>query len=380
MQSLTSDVIVIGGGVIGCAVAYFLRKRRVGVMVIERGEPGEQASGAAAGLLAPLGPLSGTGPLADLLLSGFARFPALVAELEEATGQRLDYARTGSLRVVCSAKRVAHLRKRWESWQPLGLRMRWLSREEACQHEPLLVQDVCAAVHAPEEAQVEARAVTRAFAQAASQLGARIVTQQEVVGLHTQGAKVTGVQTSQGTTVACGAVVLAAGAWTGICSAWLRTPLPVQPLYGQLLSYTQTSPPLRSIIFGERMYLIPRGQRIIVGATREERGFDLSITGEGTARLKASASRLIPQLATSPIEATWTGLRPKTPDTRPILGLHPFWENVLIASGHNSVGIMLSGITGETMADLLLTRRPDPLIQPFSVERLLSQAGVETQK
>ncbi len=167
----TTDVVIIGGGVIGCAIAYFLRKRHIEVTVLERGERGGQASGAAAGLLAPLGPLSGPGPFADLVLAGFSSLLSLVPELEEGSGIRVGYEQTGALRVVRNLKRVAHLRKRLDSWQPLGLQLYWLTGKEARQREPLLASDVCAAVYAPEESQLQASSVVQAFAQRSTAFG-----------------------------------------------------------------------------------------------------------------------------------------------------------------------------------------------------------------
>src|SRR5947209_15990889 len=126
MQS-TTDVLIIGGGVIGCSIAYNLRKLGVAVTVLDKGEIGAEASSAAAGLLAPLGSLSGPGPFADLLLASFALLPSLVPELEEVSGIRTEYARTGALRVVRNPRHIANLRKRMQEWQPLGLEMHWLS-------------------------------------------------------------------------------------------------------------------------------------------------------------------------------------------------------------------------------------------------------------
>src|SRR5947209_19576449 len=119
----TTDVVIVGGGVIGCAIAYYLRKSGVDVIVLEKGEIGTQASSAAAGLLAPLGSLSGPGPFADLLLASWSMFPALVPELEDISGIRMEYARTGALRVVRNPKSSANLRKRMQEWRPLGLQM-----------------------------------------------------------------------------------------------------------------------------------------------------------------------------------------------------------------------------------------------------------------
>jgi glycine oxidase len=368
-RETATDVLIIGGGVIGCAIAYALRQHDITVTLLEKGEIGAQASGAAAGLLAPLGPLSGPGPLADLVLAGFATFPVLVSELEQATGLRLGYEQTGALRVIRNQKRVAHLRKRWESWQPLGLRMQWLTGEEACRHEPLLADDVAAAVFAPEEAQIDARQMTQAFAQAARNLGASLLPHHEVISFVTQKRRVIGARTNQGQTFGCGQVIVASGAWAEECCSWLATPMPVTPLHGQLLALPQPAPSLRSLVFGEGIYLVPRGSSLLVGATKEERGFDLQADAKGTAWLLETARRLVPQLARLQPTAVWTGLRPKTPDTRPIFGFLPFWENVAIAAGHNSIGIILSGITGQCMAELLLTGQLPLLAQPFSADR-----------
>src|SRR5712692_7100926 len=168
----TTDVMIVGGGIIGCAVAYYLRKSNVQVTILDQGEIGGghsvagwgQASSAAAGLLAPLGPLSGPGPLADLLLASFDLFPSLIPELEEASGLHVEYEQTGALRVICNLNRISSLRKRLEAWQPLGLQMHWLNGEEARQREPLLAPDICAAIYVPEESQVKAPQLVKAFA------------------------------------------------------------------------------------------------------------------------------------------------------------------------------------------------------------------------
>jgi glycine oxidase len=372
-MSKSTDVVIVGGGVIGCAIAYFLRKRNIGVTVLERGEVGAQASNAAAGLLAPLGPLPGPGPLADLLLGSFALFPALVAELEDASGIRVEYERTGALRTVRNAKRVAGLRKRMEEWQPLGLQMYWLSGDEARQREPLLAPEICGAIYAPEESQVRAPLLVKAFAQAATRLGAVFYSHGEIKGLQRHGTRVTGVYTSEGETIACDHLVIAAGAWAARCGDWLGFDLPVSPLRGQILSLRQAglpTLPLRHIVFGEAAYLAPKEDgTIVVGATKEEVGFDAGITADGVIWLLETARKLTPALGRSSVEAIWAGLRPKTLDGQPILGAAPEWENVTLATGHNSVGVLLSAITGQTIAELVATGRTPGVIVPFALTR-----------
>ncbi len=365
--------LIIGGGVIGCAIAYYLRKLNRDVTVLDQGEIGAQASSAAAGLLAPLGSLSGPGPLADLVLASFALFPSLVPELEDTSGIHVEYEHTGALRTVRNLKRIASLRKRMQAWQPLGLQMYWLTGEEARHREPLLALDICAAIYAPEEAQIRASSLVKAFAQAATNLGATFYSQREITGIQHHNARVTGVSTSAGEMLACDHLVVASGAWAARCGDWLGMSLPVSPLGGQILSLRQPAPPsapLRHIIFGEAVYLAPKADgTIIVGATKEEVGFDAHITAGGIAWLLNTAMKLTPVLEHSAIERIWAGLRPKTPDTLPILGAAPHWENVTLATGHNSIGVLLSAITGQTIAECVTTGRTPEIIRSFSLTR-----------
>ncbi|HLX57855.1 MAG TPA: glycine oxidase ThiO [Ktedonobacteraceae bacterium] len=369
MQS-TTEVVIVGGGVIGCSIAYHLRKAGVAVTVIERGEIGGEASSAAAGLLAPLGSLSGAGPFADLLLTSFALFPALVPELEEASGVRMEYEQTGALRVVRNAKNVPNLRKRMKAWLPLGLQLHWLTGEEARRREPTLSPDVCAGLYAPEEAQIRASQVVKAFAQAAANASAILRSHTPITGIQQHNGRMTGVVTSQGETIACDHLVIAAGAWAGQWSEWLRIKLAVAPQRGQILALRQPASPLLHIIFGEAIYLAPKQDgTVIVGATKEEAGFEKQLTAGGVAWLLSTAIRLIPSLEQSAIERMWTGLRPKMPDNLPVLGPAPGWQNVTLAVGHGSVGIMLSAITGKTLAEAIVTEVTPDLIRPFRLDR-----------
>jgi glycine oxidase len=368
----TADVAIVGGGVIGCAIAYYLSKSGVDVALFERGEIGAEASRAATGLLAPLGPLSGPGPFADLLLSSFALFPTLVPELEEASCVHLEYEQTGALRIVRNTKHISNLHKRMYAWQPLGLQMYWLTGDEARQLEPLLAPDISAAIYAPEESQINASQVVKSFSLAAINQGASLYSHSIITGIQQHHARVTGVYTSQGQKIACNHLVIANGAWTAHCSEWLDVTIPVIPQRGQALTLHQPSIPLRHIIFGEAAYLTPKAKHmIIVGATKEEVGFNTNTTIGGLSWLLNTAIRLTPALESCALDHTWAGLRPRTPDNQPILGPAPGWENVTLAVGHGSVGIILSAITGKTIAELIITGQSPQILQPFSLKRFL---------
>ncbi|MBX5457063.1 MAG: glycine oxidase ThiO [Thermogemmatispora sp.] len=373
-----ADVVIIGAGVIGWSIAYYLRRAGIDVCLLEQAKVGAGASAAAAGLLAPLGPLNGPGPMASLLLAGCSILPELVAELEASSGLQIELEQPGALRLACEPRAVARLQRRLAHWQPLGLQLSWLSGEEARRREPLLSAEVEGAVYAPQEGQLRARELLKALAWVTRQAGARCYEGSEVCGLRQHADRVLAVQTKTGEEIGCGSLVIAAGAWSVHCGAWLGHAVPVRPVRGQLLSLRPPTglPALRHLIFGRAIYLIPRRDgSLTVGATREEAGFDARVTSEGVAWLLAQARRLVPALTDATLEHSWAGLRPITPDGLPILGLLPGWQNVLLATGHGSVGVMLSALTGQLISDLICTGRRSPLLLACGPERFDSLAS-----
>ena len=257
-----------------------------------------------------------------------------------------------------------------QDWQPLGLKMYWLTGEEARQLEPLLSPDVCVAIYVPEEAQINASFFVKSFSLAAIKQGASFYSHSKIMDIEQHNAKVTGVCTSQGERIACNHLVLANGAWAAECSNWLHFPIPIIPQRGQALMLHQPPTPLHHIIFGEAAYLTPRMKnKIIVGATKEDAGFDANTTPGGLYWLLNAATRLSPALKGCSLDHMWAGLRPRTPDNQPILGPAPGWENVTLAVGHGSVGIMLSAITGQTIAELILTEQTPQMLLPFCLTR-----------
>ncbi len=164
--------------------------------------------------------------------------------------------------------------------------------------------------------------------------------------------------------------MIASGAWAAESGIWLDLPLPITPQRGQILTLRQPAPPLRHLIFGEAVYLAPKFDgTVVVGATKEEVGFHKQVTAGGVSWLLNTAIRLATSFDSSAIEQMWAGLRPQTPDNLPILGTALPWENVTLAVGHGSVGIMLSAITGQSIAELVVSGIEPEIIAPFSVER-----------
>jgi glycine oxidase len=374
----TTDVLIAGGGVIGCALAYYLQKAGRQVMVVDQGAIGAQASSAAVGLLAPLVAFDNE-DFVPFLLASWALFPRLVPELEAVSGVPIGYQQTGTLRTISHAKRVVHLERQMHTWQCWGFHTAWLTGDEARACEPLLSEHVCAAVSAPQEGQLNPSSLVAAFATAAKHQGAFLFPHCGVIGLQTKGAQVTGAVLSTGEAVACDYLVIAAGAWsTQRWQQWLGVPIPVRPVRGQVVALQQpAATPLTHILFGEGIYLAPKlDGTVVIGATTDEVGFDSSVTEQGIAWLRASAQRLVPALQACSLVRAWAGLRPRTADRRPILGSVQGWENVLLSTGHGAFGITLSPLSGLALTELLLTGQTPDVLRPFSLDRFcLSQEG-----
>jgi glycine oxidase len=366
----TTDVVIIGAGVIGCSIAYYLSKVGVQVTVVEREQIAAEASSAAAGIIAPLGYSSVPGPYLDLRMASWSLYPELIPTLEGVSGIRIEDNRLGALNMSTYTDDLDGLQQKYTFWQQLGLQVSWLTGAELRSCEPLLSEQAQGAICSNEEISMKPPLMTKAFAEAARRQGAHIIEHSEVIGIQHSGRRATGVQTLNGHTIACQQVIIASGAWSARFSDWLGFSLPVSPMRGQILALQQPSTPLKHIVFDEHIYLAPKlDNTIYVGATIEQAGFEKNITAEGIATLLNSAIRAVPALRGATIVRMWSGLRPWSPDSYPILGPAPHWENVQLATGHSANGFLLSAITGQSMAEAITTRQIPAIIQPFGVER-----------
>ncbi len=372
----STDVAIIGGGVIGCSVAYQLARRGLQVAVLESGTLGAQASCAATGLLAPFKLLAKRDDTyLALQRASLALFPALVEELEAATGMTVEYQETGTLRLA-REKQIAALSSWVSLWNSAGVCMEVVQGERLSELEPSLAPSYAVAVSIPGEPQVRASAFTAAVAQAARLRGVSLLEGCRASGVEKDASRVVAVQTARGDVVGCSHVVIAAGAWSAEIGGWLGLELPISPLQGQSLLLSQPGTPLRHILFGGGVYLAPKADHtLMVGSTHDEVGFDCRVTPDGVARLLEAARRLVPALSEHEVLHSWAGLRPRTPDSRPVLGPAPGWENVAFACGHSSFGILLSAITGQAIADFVITGHIPGLIQPFTVDRFSSSSA-----
>lgn len=367
------DLLVIGAGVIGCAVARHAARAGARVTVLERGRPGMEASRAAAGMLSPLAESTGPGPFLSLLLESRARFPALSVALREETGIDVGYRDTGTLYLAFSAEDEAELNERYH-WQSVsGLDVERLNAGDARAIEPAISPRVRSALRFPGDHQADNRSLGRALWSAAARAGAEFRLGVEVVEVLRSGDRASGVKLAGGEQVAAGAVVVAGGSWAGRLGG-LPHPLPIYPVHGQLLALETLPPLFEHVIDSPRCYLVPRADgRLIVGATVEEAGFGKAVTPAGVLQLLTGALEIAPSLGAVPVTEFWSGLRPGTPDGLPILGADPDVPNLFYATGHYRNGILLAPVTGELVGELVLGNEPAVDLEPFGIGRFPRQ-------
>lgn len=363
------DVIVVGGGVIGCAAAFALARSGASVVVVERDRVASHASSAAAGMLAPIVGSLEAGPTCSAGIRSLELFPSLVDEIGELSGIDPGFTRCGVLHVAFSDQ-VEALRERATDLADLGCE--WLDRSSLLECEPRLSPEVEGGIWSPREAHVDSFLLTRALAGAAARRGAQFELGSEVVGLRCSGKRVLGVQTATGQ-VAAGEVVLCTGAWAQGAGRWLELALPVTPVKGQMIALELSNEVPSRIIWSGDIYLVPGSRGTLrVGATVERAGFDVRVTAAGLSTLLAGAQQLLPELGEARFREAWVGLYPCTPDHQPLVGPVPGFEGLTVAVGHCRNGILLSPATGLCVADWVLARERRPEFSRFDPERFLN--------
>lgn len=371
MQSTSADVVVVGGGVIGSAVTYFLAKAGLSVALLERDRVGAHTSSVAAGILGPTAESRGAGPFFEMGLASLRMFRDLAPALREESGVETEFSQCGVLRVASSESEEAALRARAEALVSAGLDAQWLGPEDLAHLEPGLASGLSGGLWCPQEGQVSSARLTIAFAQAAARRGATILEGTPVLGLVTEGGRVRGLRTTRGV-VAAERVVLACGAWTGCLEDGLPLRVPVEPERGQLMVVQKVPTPVRSVVFHGHTYLVPKADgTVLVGATSERVGFDRRTTVGGVLHVLEQAQRLLPGLVEAELVGTRAGLRPASPDGLPLLGPVPGWDDLYLAAGHYRNGILLSPITGHLMAQVVLGHSPDLDLGPFAPGRFI---------
>jgi len=375
-----TDVAVAGGGLIGLATAWRAAQRGLSVTVVDD-SPGTGASAAAAGMLAPVTEAGyREEALLRLGLASVQRWPAFAADVEAASGTPVGLRTAGTLVVGFDEDDVRELTALHAFQTELGLAAERLTPRESRRREPSLTPRVRGGLLVAGDHSVDGRALHAALLRAAEDTGVRLV-RDRVTALRVDGGRAAGLETAGGASVVAGSVVLALGAHSGRLPG--VPPLPVRPVKGQILRLAGATDLLegtvRALVRGRQVYLVPyAGDRLIVGATTEDRGFDPTVTAGGVHDLLHDAIDVVPGISELELVETLARWRPGTPDNAPLLGPGPL-PGLVLATGHHRNGVLLTPVTAEVTAELLATGTLPELAAPFTADRFAAAAGPVAQ-
>ena len=350
-------VVVLGAGVMGCAVAGELARRGCHVTVLEKAVPGAEASRAAAGILGAATEAEAPGALFDLCQFSLGLWPAFATALRARTGRLLGFQACGALQIAVSDSEVAGLRRKSAWLAAAGQRVEFSCAplvQHLVQQFSFLAESVAAVAVFPGDGQVEPPLLADALAADAAACGARVIPQQTVVSIEAWGGAVRAVRTSDAVYPA-DAVVVAAGAWTDLLPDLANRRTTITPEHGQLVQLRLPKVLFREVVAWQGGYLVPRPDgRVVVGATTEQTGYAKQVTAGGLAQLLARATAIVPALQHAEVMHHWSGLRPRSADGLPLLGPHQGVAGLHFASGHHRNGILLTPATALLVAEGVL--------------------------
>ncbi len=353
-----AELVVVGGGIIGMAVAWRARQAGMPVCLIERGALGEGTSRVAAGMLAPVAEVefgAAGRSMLDMGLRSAAIWPSFAEELQEVSGVEIPLRRTGTLLLARDEDEALELERQLEFRRSLGLSVERLRASEAREREPALAPTLRLALEAPDDHAVDPRPVLEALRVACESAGVDIREGTAVTGVILDRGRIASLSLAGGERVETAAVVLAAGPWTPELGGLEGALVPVRPVKGQILRLRDPLGEglLSRVIRFEGGYMVPRGDgRYVLGATVEERGFELRATAGGVYELLREAHDLLPGLGELEIEEISVGLRPGTPDNLPAIGPGAI-EGLIWATGHYRNGILMAPLTAELVRGVL---------------------------
>jgi glycine oxidase len=373
----TTDVIIVGGGVIGLATARALNERGVaGVTVIERSEPGCEASYAAGGMLAAQAEADIAGGLFELSVSSRELYPDWATSLLEETGIDIQLERTGTLYLAFTERDDEEAEQRL-TWQTeAGLPVERLSSNEALELAPGISNSVRSALRFPLDVQVDNRLLISALVSSLLTRHVRLLTRTHATSLCIENDRVTGIKTDSAT-IRAPIVIIANGAWASflINSDSRLPPLSIEPVRGQMLCF-RSAARVRHVLYSPRGYIIPRTSgQILVGSTSERVGFSKDVTGAGIHTIMTNALEIAPDVISSAtLVDSWAGLRPRAEDGLPVIGACAEIEGLYFATGHYRNGILLAPLTGSLIAEQITTGVAPAMAHSFSPDRFHTAA------
>ena len=361
------DIVILGGGIIGTALAEELARHGTRVTLIERGAIGQEASSAAAGILSAQYDLPHPGPLFELCQAARRMYPRWVEHLERRSGVSVGYFVDGIVSVAMSGREDGAM-KRQARWQrKLGLRLDEWSPKEVRRHEPSVDGKITRGFHFPTEAQVDNVRLMQALAIACRKAGVEVQEKTSARRLLIRGGAIRAVETDRGAAEAQ-VVVNCLGSWASMGGAF-PVPVPVEPARGQMLAFQGPKRLVRHAVMSDRAYVVQRRDgRLLVGSTVELVGFEKALTLGGIHDILCGLRHMSSALNQCTFREAWSGLRPCTPDRLPIIGPTSI-EGFYVATGHFRHGILLAPITAKVMAELILRGHTSTDLAPFSPSR-----------
>ncbi|MEI6519336.1 MAG: glycine oxidase ThiO [bacterium] len=365
----SSDILILGGGIIGMSIARELAGNGLNVRILERHQPGREASWASAGMLAPQGELS-EGAFQKLCIESNRRYPAYRADVEEETGIKCYHREAGTMALAVTDEDEAEFRRTYQLQKNDGLEVEWITGDEARSKEPELSQLVRGGMYLPGDRHVENRLLVPALEKACRIRGVDIVNGAQVIKINSDNGKASGVSTIIGDYTA-NIIINTAGAWSAtidVPDETLRPP--VFPVRGQMMAIELPTPTfLNHVIRSPRSYMVPRhDNRLFLGATMEEVGFNKSNSVWGIHKLLSGAKELLPNLDKCTIIETWAGLRPGSADNHPILG-YTSLAGYIMATGMFRNGLLLTPVISQTIAELIISGSTPDIIALFNINR-----------
>ena len=365
----SADVVVIGGGVIGLSIAYCLSREGVTVTVLDRDGLGRGASWAGAGMIPPHVERLKTNPTIELRSWSAVLYPEWSQALLAETGIDNGYRKTGGVDVGLDLSEDNELKTSAGRWRNEKIVYERLEPRDFGRVEPALNPELRVAYYLPDRAQIRNPRHLKALIEALRGREVDLRPGSAVLGFESISGRVTGVKL-ESETLACGQVIVSAGAWTSGLLAGLGVEVPTPPLKGQIVLLRSDRPLIRRIVEHGKNYLVPRDDgRVLVGATEEDAGFDNRTTAEAVRDLLAEAHKICPILATAGIERSWAGLRPGSIDSKPYLGFAPGFANLIVATGHKRAGLQLAPASAEVITDLALGRPSRVDLSPYRLDR-----------
>lgn len=369
------DAAVIGGGVIGLAVAWRAARAGLTAAVVDP-DPGSGASNFAAGMIAPVGEAEfGEEAVVALNRDSAARYPSFIAELELDAGRFAGYRQTGTLHVAVDADEQGALERHFRYRQELGLPVERLTSRQTRDLEPGLAPSIRGGMLVESDHQVDPRAMIPTLLQACSRLGVQI--HRSKASLLVVAGRAVGVALDGGQRIDAESVVLAAGCWSGAVPGVPDDDLPpIRPVKGQILRLRGAAEMIARTIRGGSVYILPRGDgRVVIGGTVEERGFDTSVTAGAVYELLRQARAIVPDVAELELVEASAGLRPGSPDNMPVVG-DSTTPGLILATGHYRNGYLLAPATADAVAVVLAGGAWPEATRPWSPSRFRRTAGV----